>query len=577
MKISFVLLALALACLQETSLDGQTPEAAPTKARGPDLEYTVTLSAADPEQVRVDLLLRDLPAGRESLELELSRGFAFVDLPRPLLSAPPAVHRDDGVLEELEELDPFRFRLATEGAREFLVTIHVPQHHRALPEVRGRDEYEYPYIAKDHGLLVSGTLFLTPDIEPASITVRFDLPAGWRVLTPWNELEPAVFSPGRKEELRDDLIAIGAWSEDRLTKAGFETVIAFAPGQEGLKARAVPRMMRIITEELRLFGRLPRERYLFLFGRPDGRGFGGSPKSGSMTLMISPELPAKMIDAGLNHLIAHEFFHTWMRATAHLPDELRFFNEGFTDYYAYLVPARLELQPSASFYNELALKLAAFEKHATQSGLSLAEAGGDVFFQGGAAYHHVYAGGAVLAFLLDLHVRRSHEGADLDVLMRTFVNDERWLADDVSPTLEDFLVLVEKVIGEEEGQRFRDLVTSPGAPDLVAEFARAGVELQREERAARLVLRANLRDQVVLDIDPDGPAFGLGIRAGDQLIQVNGVEPGNEDQLRKAWRTPTEEGLHVVVERGGERVELSGPVPRETVFQIPTDALQGGF
>ena len=63
---------------------------------------------------------------------------------------------------------------------------------------------------------------------------------------------------------------------------------AFAPGQEKLEQVAVPLIEEIVAAQLELFHVVPSKKYLFLFGRPETQGLGGSPKAGSMTLSVNP-------------------------------------------------------------------------------------------------------------------------------------------------------------------------------------------------------------------------------------------------------------------------------------------------
>ena len=175
--------------------------------------------------------------------------------------------------------------------------------------------------------------------------------------------------------------AIGAWDVLQSQAADMELTLAFAPGQEELRAAVLERIVPIVEYELELFGTTPQEKYLFLFGESSMRGYGGSPKSSSMTLFVSPELPVSFATQGVEYLIAHEFHHTWMKARCQPEDELRFVIEGYTDYYAHLVPWRLELQDDAKLLSSLRGKLSELE--GAQGDISLTAAGGPIFFEGG--------------------------------------------------------------------------------------------------------------------------------------------------------------------------------------------------
>ena len=110
------------------------------------------------------------------------------------------------------------------------------------------------------------------DVDVQSIRVHFDLPEAWQVIAPWRGVSENEFDPQDREALLNELIAIGAWHVYEIRIGGFEGTIAFAPGQDALERAAVEPIRRIVEYELKLFGREPAGRYLFLFGRPEGSG-----------------------------------------------------------------------------------------------------------------------------------------------------------------------------------------------------------------------------------------------------------------------------------------------------------------
>ena len=427
----------------------------------------------------------------ESVTLWLPDRIAFTRLEAPLLEGLRA-RSPDGSPLAIVPTGPYRWRLVTDGRSGAELEYRVPLTHREDAAVRAaNDEYEFPYLAPDHGLLVAGTLFLHPEgVEPGSIRVSFDLPDGWHALAPWPGKGTRDFAPNATPQLVDDVVAIGHWNVQHIRLDRFQATVAFAPGQEELAKHIAPHIEAIVRLELELFGHVPQDRYLFLFGRPgEGHGFGGSPKSASMTLMASDELPLDVLLRGVSHLVAHEFHHTWLRSIAATPDELRFYNEGFTDYFAHVVMGRLGLYTHEEFARHLGRKMTSYQKHAARSAtVSLASAGGEGFFANPDDYGIVYDGGLLLAFLLDLRLRRKHPPQDLDRFMRAFNNGLRpeWLpptdGSSPGPDLEGFLYAVLLALGPAEEARFRRLIQSPIPIDWVGEFRREGLWLERHEK-----------------------------------------------------------------------------------------------
>ena len=526
----------------------------------------------DPRRAEVECSVR-LGGSSGPLELSLPERIAFATLAEPRLA--------DGVrlagAGRLTREGPYRWLLEAQGGVAELRWT-VPLDHHDLPEVAG-DEYQFPYLREDHGMLAMGALALAPTgARPGRIRVRFEVPSGWPVLAPWPEPEPGVFEPGGWGPLQDDLVAIGGWSLAQADAAGVEVRVAVAGEQPIVEALALERIVPVVEAEVQLFGGPQHDRYLFLFSQPTRGGYGGSPRNTSMTLYVSPELPADFVRDGLTHLIAHEYHHTWMKATGFDPLSIRFFAEGFTDWYATLVPWWLGFSDERAVEDTLADKLFEFESGLERFDGSLMEAGGPAFFLGrGAAYETTYAGGLVLAAWLDLAIARERTGEDsptLDDLMRDLYGDPRWARGERAG-LDDLVSLVERYTDEDLARRFHRLAVGTGAPDLVEAFAQVGVELERRVVEPSLEIRANFDGTRVEAIDGGDLLARVGVASGDTLIAVNGHAVSSEAEVRAAWRSLRGGRVELVLVRAGHRdVEtLSLALPETAIYVVPAGAL----
>ena len=543
----------------------------------PALQYTVAVEPAPASRLAIRASLSGVSPNAEKVRWELPEGFAYVRLPEPLLGGDVEAFAD-GVSLNVERTGPYAWDVSTAGHTTIELRYTVPLTHREIDAVKQRDAYEYPYLATDHGMLVSATMFIAPaEMSPAEIRVQFSTPDGWSVLAPWREVGPDEFAPVDRESLQNDLIAIGAadsWNTQEIRIGDFVGAIAVAPGQDELVGAVAAPIRRIVESELELFGRPPTGRYLFLFGRPDvqGSSMAGSPKTNSMTLCVSPQLAPHAAEY-LPHLIAHEFYHTWSSARFDTPDELRWVGEGFTDYYAYLVSARLGLISWDKFAETLAEKMQSCAENPKRGKLSLVDAGGEVFFQGGDAYDLVYDGGLLIAAWLDRTIRRADhadaKNATLDDLMRRFTNDPRWEKGRAAPAIADFLAVVEEFAGAEAAAKLNGFVTRPYGFDSVAEFAELGLAMRYEVTKAKLDLRANLDGTRIVDIDPRGGAYRVGVRPDDVLIEVNGQPVSGPGDVHRAWRMPIDDRILVKLRRGEEEVTIDQPVPDEKHFYVP--------
>ncbi|MBN2448685.1 MAG: hypothetical protein JXO22_18305 [Phycisphaerae bacterium] len=540
-------------------------------AAGAELRYTVRLDEPAAQHVSVTARIKGIPADTETLGCMMQQRFAFVRLPAPLLDGAIQAKAGDRALT-CDERDAYHWDVSLKGAREVELTYGVPLTHRQLDSVRERDAYEYPYVAYDHALLVSPTLFVFPEqLEVERIQVAFELPNGWQVTAPWPRVSENTFAPPDKESLLNDLIAVGAWKLHEIRVGDFIATIAFAPGQEALEKVATEPMRRIITHELELFGTAPADNYLFVFGQPLQSGLAGSPKTHSMTLSVEPRL-APAAAGHLPHLVAHEFFHTWGGDRITMPDELRWVTEGFTDYYAYLVAARLELNTCDEFAATLASKMTSVTSNPLRDKLSLVDAGGDVFFKDRDAYNLVYDGGLLVAAWLDLKIRAGGNGKSLDDLMRAFVNDQRWSRNGPAPTVKDLLAVITRFTDEATATHVEEWVRRPAAPDIVSEFAKVGLTVKATQEPMKTDLRANLDGTRIVDMDHEALAYRVGLRPADRLIEVNGRAVESPGDVHRAWKAGQDGRVRVEFERDGERMSIDAPIPVIGSFAVPADA-----
>jgi len=548
---AFLLAPLLHAC---TTSGGPTaaPEKAPIRA-----EYRVNVREPGERAMDVELRITGLDPTFDEIELNLPEGYSFIRLEAPLLARPVTAKDAAGDPLAIENLSPFRWTLATNGATDVTVnwTSALTAHDRA--DVAQRDSFGHPYIAADHATLMTGAFMIAPALGPdVEWRVRFDAPDGWPVLTPWRELEPGVFDPVSRRALQDDLVAVGAWTSRRIEIAGMTIDAAFAPGQPALEALAAPAIERICAAELALFDLVPRERYLFLFVAPkpvSGFTFSGSPKDGAMVLQVCGDLANPIASEMIAHLVAHEFHHLWAVARLDYGDDLRFVGEGFTDWYAYVVPARLGLTTWKQFGESLGKKLDAWTTLRPKLDVALHAAGGPGFFEGGDHYAATYGGGLLVAALLDVELRRAGRTDGLDGWLREFVNDPRY-SHEHGPSLEDFLAHVERALGSAARERVARWTTEPSGFDPAVEFERLGVALERtvEPRA----LRANFEGTRITGIDMQSEAGALGLRAGDVLRSVNGRDVSDAATIQAAWSQPLGSEVEVRAERDGESVVL---------------------
>lgn len=478
---------------QDVPADG-TPGSEP---RPPTWSYELRLDPTPPGRVDLELSFDVRPGDAEGggVFLNLPERTSFTALEAPHLADLPLAVDGSGAPVPLERRSPFQWELLPTAPGPVEVRWAITLDHRSLGAIPARDAYGWPYLDEDHGMLVAGTMFLVPEGTPESgIRVRVELPEGWEFLAPWARDPEGGFRPGGVQDLMDEVIGVGQLDHHRIQIDGaegepprFVGTIAFAPGQEQLAEISVPILRDVVEHEIELFGGPPRPGYLFLFGRPDAPGFGGSPKSGSMTLNVNRDLPTAILPSYVGHLCAHEFHHTFARARFRTRDELRFYNEGFTDYAAYVVMGRIGVVDTQGFADSLASLFSDYLEFASSTPRSMVDAGGPDFFTDKACNRIVYLGGAVVAALVDRELRATGEDKSLDAFLAQYVADPERMDEDPEEgvALGPFLDSLERYGDRTLRDRVHGWIHRTEPIELVEEFARTGATLTLVERRGR--------------------------------------------------------------------------------------------
>ncbi len=564
----FTLLLLSMLCL-------------PQSDSGCRADYRFTIADPADEMVSAELILSELSATTAPIHLRFAEGFAFARLPEPRLQGEVEIVASSNPAIQLKRHSAYHWTLDPADADVVRLKWQVPLDHRRLPQVFGRDEYEYPYLRFDHGMLVMSTLALLPDeVNEKNLRVEFHLPTDWAMHAPWPRLQKGLwaFRPSSKRALHSEMVAVGAWKVHQQIVAGMNLVVAFSPEQEFLYDDVVARIAPIVEAELKLFGCTPQKHYLFLFGEPQKNGAGGSPKSQSMTLYVDPALPRDFAVNMLTHLIGHEFHHTWMQARCQPVDELRFVAEGFTDYFAYLVAWQLGYATDLEFVATLNKKLMETEMSLQQlltsnpKSATLAKAGGPDFFGGGAAYQATYSGGLMMALWLDLGLRQTSD-FKLEDLLRAFYEDKRW-QDGTRPTAPHFWHLVEVMGGKRMAERGMELASAEGFGAWQQAFLQWGVVTHREWKQAQLQIRANFEGSQISGIDPNGTGARIGLQAGDDLQKVNGVRVKSAADIRAAFANPVDGRLDLELRRNNKVIKIDQKIPQEIHYHFLESVLQ---
>lgn len=434
---------------------------------------------------------------------------------------------------------------------------------------RGTAELLYEVRPEDggsrHALFFGSRLFAVPVLEAprdealfltrggarpgrvSRIELHFVMPAGWDAYTPWGETESRLTVPGGGlAALREGILAIGDFVPRRFREGRTDILLATRgtdPAGEDQIEDLVRDCLRAHTASL---GPLPYRRALIAVLHPfRGEQANGRATANAVALQLSSE-PNALAWRSTWRVVAHELFHFWNGgALAYpLPDD-RWFLEGASDYYglrALAASGRLSL---GDFADELALAYDQLEgnRWADSSNVVVSRAAGE----DAAATTAAYAKGALCAWAVDL--RLAPRGG-LESALRA--SARQGVTQPVETHLRSWSGdLVGGLLDSLSGPRFRTT--------LANELRANGLRFERVP-AGRLTLglRSFLPGTTeILDLDPRGPAYRSGVRAGDRVVAVNGHSV--RDLAALAERLADARGsLHLSLAREGgvERVRV---------------------
>jgi predicted metalloprotease with PDZ domain len=369
--------------------------------------YTVTIPPYDRRLVRIearieltDSVLLMYPEGADHVPESWAtyvRGLAATD--------------DAGRAVALRYLGGARWSVLGSRPPAVRLRYEVLLHHDAGRWPFGSKEAAY---VKEDGAFVTGKALFIAQYGLPPARVRFALPPGWRLATPWAEAprDSSSFAVPHVRELLEVGMLAGRHEQRRLTVG--ETTVIVAVGQSlAGSTDLLDRTIRpTIPMAASLFGGTPRGKFVVIANRDLYDG--GTAFTRSFDVVFrDPPTPANRDRWA--HVIVHELLHLWLGNAVRSPDDAQeyWFTEGATDYLANLLELRTGAIARERFYERLAEHWDRYR--AVVGRVSLRRAGEEKAKH----YDLVYSGGLLATFVLDVELRQRTGGrVGIDSVMR---------------------------------------------------------------------------------------------------------------------------------------------------------------
>ena len=426
-------------------------------------------------------------------------------------------------------------------------------------------------------------LFFYPEGQGADFqaTVTVHTSPGWKVLT---GMKPATtvnsFTAGNYHDLVDMPFFIGKFDVDSTVVVGKPLRFASYPaGSLTALARTsiFQQLGKIIPYQAMVFGEVPWDSYTVMQVADQGFPFGaaaGLEHQNSHLDIISPVVLGNPI---LGSLYSHEVFHAWnvkrLRPAAMTPYQydreqptpLLWISEGITDYYADLAQVRGKAITPRGFYATTTDKIGAV----IQAGpISVEDASVSTWIKPtNGAEDLYYDKGSVAGLLIDIIIRDASDNKrSLDTVMRElyettykkgkgFTNEEWWASVSRAAGGKSFADFERRFIDGREQFPYDSVLPLAALRLFTERIVRPslGISVSSDDEGLRVV-------QIVVA----GPGATAGVKLGDYLVRVGGLDPDDpeyEKKFNEKFSGMAPGGtIPIEIRRGTQRITLNAPV-----------------
>jgi predicted metalloprotease with PDZ domain len=509
------------------------------EAPPPSIRYTMSLARAAAHLLEVRI---ELPAGESHRDLQL-----------PVWNA----------LYQVRDFSQYvNWVKATAGSE----ALHVEELDKTTWRVNGTSagatvEYEIsaqspgPYGAELNGqhafFNLAEVLMYPTDGRHAPVEIRLqDVPMGWRIATALPSSSPTSFAAEDYDHLVDGPVEIGRFRDAVFDVGGahYQVVVDADPADYDMQ-KIVAMVKSIVVEEVAWMNDRPFDHYVFIYHFPRAPGGGGMEHAYSTAIQLN----ARFLGPNPQYLYnvsAHEFFHLWnvkrIRPQSLEPIDYTkenytpslWFSEGFTSTVAPLMLFRAKLIDEPHFLQDLADEITNLQTRPAHLTQSAEQSSLDAWLEKYSYYRipersiSYYNKGEVLGVMLDLEIREATHGAASLREMFRWMNEHYAKQKRFFPDTEGIRQAAEAVSHENLDWFFQKYVAGLEEIPYDRFFKSVGFQLVRVTRVAGdpefSLVRSFEGAAFVGSVKPRTDPPRAGLKAGDEIVNLNGQEPSEE-------------------------------------------------
>jgi len=381
------------------------------------------------------------------------------------------------------------------------------------------------------------------------VTVAIQLPPNWTRIATGLDDDAAgranTFVAPDFDVLYDSPILMGNQESLSFTVEGIPHRVAIENVAASVdREKMLADLKRMVEAATRLIGDIPYKHYSFLMM---GTGNGGIEHANSASIAFNGKsLESENGYRGWLSYVAHEYFHNFnvkrIRPIALGPfdydkenlTDMLWVSEGLSVYYQDILLVRAGLATRQQYLEKMQNSIARFEnapgrhyQSATESSLNAWGTGSGVGADRSTSISY-YDNGAMLGAMLDLKIRHESRNArSLDDVMRGLYR-KYYLGKKRGFTDAEFREECESAAGAPLSEVF-EYASTTNDVDYAKYFAYAGLEIEvtkQEAPGAYLGINTHTQDGklVITSVTADSPAQAAGLRAGDQVLEVDGTK-----------------------------------------------------